>query len=186
MAMRLDDLVVGLLREARPEVRHRQAALAAGAGTVRCPRHQSGRVAGQLTVLELRGFVDRTQGRGSYLAAPDVSFVRLYFDISRQLGHLNNDDLDSAREILEVAAVEAATDAATAEDIDTLRHYVDRMVEGTARGDWDAGLQADFVFYHKLFKVVNKPIFNFMHDGLNHALSSTISTRRALAAKVAL
>ncbi|MER5335279.1 FCD domain-containing protein [Micromonospora sp. NPDC002717] len=137
----------------------------------------------QLSMLEILGFLDRTQGRGSYLDVPDASFIQLYFDLCRQLGHLSNDQFTSAREMLEVSVAEAAARMATADDVDALRGLVDEMVQASAAGEDDRALEADLEFHRRLYRIVDNPIFTLLHDGLSHALRSEVVERRRRAAE---
>ncbi|WP_245730613.1 FadR/GntR family transcriptional regulator [Micromonospora pallida] len=136
----------------------------------------------QLSMLEILGFLDRTQGRGSYLNAPDADFIRLYFDLCRQLGHLSHAQFSSAREMLEISVAEAAARLATADDVDDLRGLVDQMVEASSAGQEDRALEADLEFHSRLNQIVDNPIFTLLHDGLSHALRQEVVERRRLAA----
>ncbi len=135
----------------------------------------------QLSMLEILGFLDRTQGRGSYLNAPDAHFIRLYFDLCRQLGHLSNEQFSSAREMLEVSVAEAAARKATADDVDDLRDLVDQMIRASGDGNDDRALEADLEFHSRLYRIVDNPIFTLLHDGLIHALRSEVVERRRVA-----
>lgn len=137
----------------------------------------------QLSTLEVLGFVDRTQGRGSYLQVPDAGFIQVYFDLSRQLGHLSPTQFRSAREMLELSVSEAAARLADEATTSRLRSLVDDMVAASAAGDDDSALEADLEFHRTLFLVVDNPIFAILHDGLAHALRSEVVERRTRAAE---
>lgn len=178
MGVDMAQLVQGLAERATPEP---------GTGRLRLPTERElvgeleisrGSLREQLSTLELMGFVDRTQGRGSYLQVPDASFIQLYFDLSSQLGHLGRDDLDAARVMLELAITEAAARLATADDVDRLRALVDEMVAASAEGDDERAQEADLEFHRGLYRVVDNPIFTILHDGLAHVLRSEITARR--------
>ncbi|WP_307494128.1 FadR/GntR family transcriptional regulator [Pseudarthrobacter niigatensis] len=138
----------------------------------------------QLATLELLGFLDRTQGRGTYLEAPDSGFIQLYFRLALRLGHIGAEQFTQAREMLEMAVVEQAAMLATKADVATLRSHVDRMVESTSRGDVDKAIAADYDFHRSLFELVNNPIFNFLHDGLRDVLRDVVGDRRRQALAV--
>ncbi|MHB9756596.1 FadR/GntR family transcriptional regulator [Streptomyces sp. BYX5S] len=140
----------------------------------------------QLSILEHLGFLDRTQGRGSFLTAPDAGFLQLYFDMAGQLGHLTQPQFRSAREILETALAEAAARRATADDVDELRSLVDEMVRATAAGESAVALEADLDFHRRLCQIVGNPVFDLMHDALSHTLRSELVERRELATEVPL
>jgi GntR family transcriptional repressor for pyruvate dehydrogenase complex len=137
----------------------------------------------QLSMLEMLGFLDRTQGRGSYLQVPDAGFLRLYFDLSHQLDQLTHDQFSAAREMLEISVAEAAAEHATDDDVAELRGLVDEMVRAADAGEQDRALEADLAFHRRLFTVVDNPIFNLMRDGLAHVLRGAIVDRRRLAAE---
>jgi DNA-binding FadR family transcriptional regulator len=137
----------------------------------------------QLSILEMMGFLDRTQGRGSYLHIPDASFIRLYFDLSKQLGHLRRDQLASAREMLEISITEVAARLATRDDVEGLRRLVDDIVAAAGTGDEDRAREADTEFHRRLFLIADNPIFNILHDGLSHVLRDEIAARRQRAAE---
>lgn len=138
----------------------------------------------QLATLELLGFLDRTQGRGTYLEAPDSGFIQLYFRLALRLGHISAEQFTQAREMLEIAVVEQAALTATPAEVATLRSHVDRMVEATARGDVDRAISADFDFHRGLFELVDNPIFNFLQDGLRDVLRDVVADRRRRALAV--
>ncbi|QKZ24674.1 FadR family transcriptional regulator [Streptomyces chartreusis] len=163
-----------------------QATLETGTGRLRLPTERElvesldvsrGTLREQLSMLGMLGFLDRTQGRGSYLRVPDASFIRLYFDLSGQLGQLSGSQFRSAREMLELSTAEAAARMATADDVDELRVLVDQMVAAGNEDDQQA-LEADLQFHRRLVTIVDNPILQLVHDGLSHALSSEVLERR--------
>ncbi|GAA1159772.1 FadR/GntR family transcriptional regulator [Streptomyces hebeiensis] len=135
----------------------------------------------QLSILEALGFLDRTQGRGSYLQVPDATFVQLYFDLSEQLGHLRQDQFRTAREMLELSLAESAARKADADDVDRLRTLVDQMVQASADGDDARALEADLEFHRRLCLIVDNPVFNLLHEALGHVLRTDMILRRKLA-----
>jgi len=181
--MDLSFLVRRLAEQAVPEP---------GSGRLRLPTERElgaslevsrGSLREQLSMLEMLGFLDRTQGRGSYLQVPDAGFLRLYFDLSRQLGQLTHEQFSSAREMLEVSVAEAAAESVTDDDVAELRACVDEMVRAADAGDQDRALEADLAFHRCLFTAVDNPIFTLMRDGLAHVLRGAVVDRRRLAAE---
>ncbi|MEQ3551149.1 FCD domain-containing protein [Pseudonocardia nematodicida] len=158
-----------------------------GSGRLRLPTERElvatldvsrGSLREQLSMLEMLGFLERAQGRGSYLQTPDAGFIRLYFDLAQQLGHLDGGQFRSAREMLELSVAEAGARRATADDVDDLRALVDRMVAESAANDGAAAVETDLEFHRRLFRVVDNPIFSIVHDGLSHALRDEVVERR--------
>ena len=169
-----------------------QAVPEQGSGRLRLPPERElvatfeisrGALREQLSMLEMLGFVDRTQGRGSYLRVPDAGFLQLYFDLSRQLEQLSQDQFSSAREMLEICVAEAAAARATSDDVDELRGLVDEMVRAADAGEDHRAFEADLEFHRRLFVVVDNPIFNLVREGLAHVLRSEVVGRRQLAAE---
>ncbi|MGK9149108.1 FCD domain-containing protein [Plantibacter flavus] len=138
----------------------------------------------QLSVLELLGFLHRTQGRGTYIDAPGDAFVRSWFTISRQLGYLTDEQFASSRRLLEESVAEAAAGIVTDEQVALLRGDVDRMIAATRADDHDAALDADVAFHSRLNAIVDNPILGLLHEGFSHVLREAIRTRRLLAVEV--
>jgi DNA-binding FadR family transcriptional regulator len=167
-----------------------QAVPEPGTGRLRLPTERDlgalleisrGSLREQLSMLEMLGFLDRTQGRGSYLRVPDAGFLRLYFDLSRQLGQLTQEQFGAAREMLEISVAEAAAGLAGPADVAALRGLVDEMVRAADAGEEERALEADLEFHRRLFTVVDNPIFNLVRDGLAHVLRGAVADRRRLA-----
>lgn len=178
MGVDLSRLVRSLAAQATPEPRTGRLRLPTERDLVASLEISRGTLREQLSMLEMLGFLDRTQGRGSYLQVPDASFIQLYFDLSSQLGHLTAPQFRTARELLELSVAEAAARWATADDVDELRDLVDRMVDASAAGDEHRAVEADLGFHRRLFRIVDNPIFGIVHDGLSHALHSEVVERR--------
>lgn len=183
MGVDLSYLVQKLAAQATPE---------RGSGRLRLPTERElvasldisrGSLREQLSTLEMLGFLDRTQGRGSYLRVPDATFIQLYFGLSSQLGHLSGPQFRSAREMLELSVAEAAARLASADDVDDLRALVDQMVAASGEGDDERALEADLDFHRRLFLVVDNPVFAILHAGLSHALRDEVMARRRRAAE---
>lgn len=169
-----------------------QAVAEPGTGRLRLPTERDlvttlevsrGSLREQLSMLEMLGFLERTQGRGSYLRVPDAGFLQVYFDLSRQLDQLTHQQFASAREMLEISVAEAAAGLATREDVTDLRGLVDEMVRAADAGDDHRALEADVEFHRRLFSVVDNPVFNLVRDGLAHVLRGAVVERRQLAAE---
>lgn len=141
-------------------------------------RMSRGALREQLSVLERLGFIDRTQGRGTYLASPSYDFVRTYFRIARDLGYLTDAEFSESRLLLEEALAEAAARRATPEQVAELRSDVDRMVASQAAGDFEDAHEADVAFHRRLQLIVDNSVLRFIHEGLSHVLRDDIAARR--------
>jgi len=137
----------------------------------------------QLAVLERLGFITRTQGRGTFLSSPSYDFVRTFFAISRELGHLTDDEFSESRVLLEEALAEAAARRATPDEVAELRAMVDRMVASQAAGDSADAHEADVAFHRRLQSVVDNSVLQFLHEGLSHVLRDDIAARRLAVAE---
>ncbi|MGN6218039.1 MAG: FadR/GntR family transcriptional regulator [Microbacterium sp.] len=137
----------------------------------------------QLAVLERLGFITRTQGRGTFLSSPSYDFVRTFFAISRELGHLTDDEFSESRVLLEEALAEAAARRATPDEVAELRAVVDRMVASQAAGDSVDAHEADVAFHRRLQTVVDNSVLQFLHEGLSHLLRDDIAARRLAVAE---
>jgi GntR family transcriptional repressor for pyruvate dehydrogenase complex len=134
-----------------------------------------------LSQLENLGVLRRIQGHGTYIDAPDVTFIRTYFTLMRQLEYLSDDQFADAREMLEATVAASAAASATDAQVERLRSLVDLMIERTAEGDPTGALEADLAFHDALYAIVSNPIFTMLNEGLSHVLRSNMKVRRDLA-----
>ncbi|MFC7431987.1 MULTISPECIES: FadR/GntR family transcriptional regulator [unclassified Agrococcus] len=135
----------------------------------------------RLSQLESLGILDRRQGHGTYLRSPGASVVRTTFTLMSALGGVTPDQVDQAREMLEIVTTVEAARRATAADVATLGALVETMIAATACGDHDAGLEADLAFHRHLFTIVGNPVLDVLQDGLAGMLRDTLAARRATA-----
>lgn len=182
MGDRLEDLVERLLAlsipgaagsRSLPPERELCAALNVSRGTLR----------EQLATLESLGILRRRQGQGTYIDTPDASFLRTYFTLMRSLGHLSDEQVAGAREMLEQTVAAEAAQRVTDADIDELRSLVEDIVTESIAGNADAALEADFAFHSRLYTIVDNPILTMLNRGLGHVLHENVRLRRAFAAR---
>jgi len=136
----------------------------------------------QLAVLERLGFLERVQGRGTYIENPTYDFVRTFFSISRELGYFTDAEFSESRALLEEALAESAVERATPEQIAALRGDIDRMIAATEAGDEEAASDADLQFHRRLQLVGGNSVLRFLHEGFSRALRDDIQSRRREAA----
>ena len=180
----LESIVSELLRLATPEPGPTARRLPPERDLGEALNMSRGALREQLSVLELLGFLHRTQGRGTYIDTPGDDFVRSYFTISRQLGYLNDQQFADARVLLEESIAEQAARVASDEQVEALRADVDAMIAATKTGDHEAAFEADVRFHSRLNGIVDNPIFRLMHEGFSHVLRETIRYRRLQAVRV--
>lgn len=135
----------------------------------------------RLSQLESLGILDRRQGHGTYLRSPGASVVRTTFTLMSALGGVEPEQVDQAREMLEIVTTVEAAKRATGDDVATLGALVEAMIAATARGDHDAALEADLAFHRHLFTIVGNPVLDVLQDGLAGMLRDTLAARRAKA-----
>jgi DNA-binding FadR family transcriptional regulator len=182
MTDRLDELVVRLIELSIPNA----------VGARRLPPERElctaldisrGALREQLATLEILGILRRRQGQGSYIEAPDASFIRTYFTVMRRLDYLSAEQFAGAREILEQTIAAEAAMHVTDDDVDQLRSLVDEIVEQSIAGNSASALEADFAFHTRLYAIVDNPIFNMLNTGLSHVLHDEVQVRRDFAAR---
>ncbi|SDH45598.1 FadR/GntR family transcriptional regulator [Agrococcus jejuensis] len=135
----------------------------------------------RLSQLESLGILDRRQGHGTYLRSPGASVVRTTFTLMGALGGLRPDQVDQAREMLEIVTTVEAAKLATAADVAELGRLTDAMIAATAAAEHEAGLEADLAFHRHLVTIVDNPILDVLQDGLAGMLRDTLAARRAKA-----
>ncbi|WP_175414230.1 FadR/GntR family transcriptional regulator [Agrococcus sp. SGAir0287] len=135
----------------------------------------------RLSQLESLGILDRRQGHGTYLRSPGSSVVRTTFALMGALGGVRPEQIDQAREMLEIVTTVEAAKVATDDDVAELGRLAESMVDATAAGEHEAGLEADLAFHRHLFTIVGNPILDVLQDGLAGMLRDTLAARRAKA-----
>lgn len=182
MTERLDELVERLIAISFPDAsgarrlppeRELCAALDVSRGALR----------EQLATLQSLGILRRRQGHGSYIDAPDASFIRTYFTLLRRLDYLSGEQFSGAREMLEQTIAAEAALHVTDDDIEELRGLVDAITVQAIAGNAHAALEADFAFHTRLYAIVDNPIFNMLDLGLRHVLHEDVRVRRDFAAR---
>jgi GntR family transcriptional regulator, transcriptional repressor for pyruvate dehydrogenase complex len=128
-----------------------------------------------LSALEILGLVRRTQGSGTYLGMPHPTFVRLYFEMAVELGHVKVAELQQAREMIERVVTRQATLSATEEDVSILEECVDRMLHSDS---FEEGDRADYNFHLQLVRATYNPVMLLIFDGLSAVLWELLRQRR--------
>lgn len=130
-----------------------------------------------LATLEHLGFIQRTQGRGTFLQMPQPDFLQLYFDLALQLNYVSVESLENAREMLEREIVQSAATQASADDISRLRTLRDRIKKPK---DVEDGISADYEFHRHLAWMTGNPIIIMLVQGLATVLRQVMFHRRVL------
>lgn len=129
----------------------------------------------RLTALEVLGVVRRTQGSGTYLDMPHSTFVRLYFELGVRLGHVQIDQLEQAREMIEREVAREAATKITAEDLAILERHTEHMISPRTI---EEGNQADHEFHLQLFRASRNPVMVLIAEGLSSVLQELLQQRR--------
>lgn len=130
-----------------------------------------------LATLEHLGFIQRTQGRGTFLQMPKPDFVQLYFDLALQLNYVSVDALESAREMLEREIVQQAAQQASAVDIEKLTQLCERIKTPVNIED---GIAADYEFHEQLAYMTRNPVVIMLFQGLASVLKQVLHHRRVM------
>ncbi len=138
---------------------------------------QRSRMREYLATLEHLGFIQRTQGRGTFLQMPNPDFLQLYFDLALQLNYVSVESLESAREMLEREIVQSAAAQVRPNDIAHLRYLGDRI---KAPKDIEDGISADYEFHEHLAWMTGNPIIVMLIQGLASVLRQVLFHRRVL------
>ena len=131
----------------------------------------------KMAVLEALGFISRTQGRGTFVTVPRHNFQKYYYEIALKLGYITIDQLQDAREMIEMEMVRAAARNATDEDIRALEYFLNRMLE-TADAEYGADL--DVAFHMALGAASHNPVIKTILESLSMVLRQLHKKRRVL------
>lgn len=130
-----------------------------------------------LATLEHLGFIERTQGRGTFLKMPKPDFVQLYFDLALQLNYVSVEALESAREMMEREIVQQAARLAEDRDVAALSALRDRIKNATSI---EEGITADYEFHEQLAWMTRNPVIMMLFQGLASVLKQVLHHRRVL------
>jgi len=135
----------------------------------------------KMAVLEALGFVTRTQGSGTFLSIPRSNFHKYYYEVALRLGSITIEQLQEAREMLEMEMVCAAAVNANEEDVKALEYFLNRMV-GTADAEYGADL--DVAFHMALGAATHNPVVMILLEDLSFVLRRVYKERRLLVSRV--
>lgn len=135
----------------------------------------------RLAVLEILGVIRRAQGSGTYLALPDPGFVQFYFEMALKLRHVTTQQLEQAREAIELQVARLAALNATSADIAALESSLQRIVEATSM---DSEIEADQQFHFHLARASHNPVIMLIMEGLSSVLQQVFRERRKLFRRV--
>lgn len=131
----------------------------------------------RLSTLEALGFIERTQGSGTYLSLPRSDFVQMYFETALKLGYVQIDEMQDAMEMIfrEVAAAAAVN--ADPDNIAAMESALGTVTESTTL---DSLIEAQFGFLQTLARAAHNPVVLLMIDGLAAVVREILRRRLRL------
>ncbi len=131
----------------------------------------------KMAILEAMGFLNRTQGSGTYLAMPKSQLLQLTFDMALRMNYTTIKQLQVARETIELGVAKAAAQNATAEDIKALEYFLYRLLETT---DAEYGREVDHAFHIHLGVATHNPVMSTILDSFASSLRTVLQHRRQI------
>jgi GntR family transcriptional repressor for pyruvate dehydrogenase complex len=135
----------------------------------------------KMAVLEALGFITRTQGSGTFLSIPRSNLHKYYYEVALRLCSITIEQLQEAREMLEMEMVCAAAVNANDEDVKALEYFLNRMLE-TADAEYGADL--DVAFHMALGAATHNPVIMILLEDLSFVLRRVYKERRLLVSRV--
>ncbi len=152
------DLIPALPSDARGEVR-----LPTERELAEQLRIQRQTVRERLSTLETLGFVNRTQGRGTYLSLAGSSVIQLYFEIAMKLGYIGIEEMQSAMEMI---VREAAASAAVSAGAGSLRHLAEAVEKPPRDDSTDSMVTSQFEFHSAVVRASGNPVIVLLFEGI--------------------
>ena len=135
----------------------------------------------KMAILEAMGFLNRTQGSGTYLAIPKSHLLQLTFKMSLRMNYATIEDMQQTREALELGVAKTAALNATEEDVKALDYFLNRLLE---TADPDYGREVDHAFHMHLGIAAHNPVMLTLLDSFSSSLRTVLQHRREIIAKV--
>jgi GntR family transcriptional repressor for pyruvate dehydrogenase complex len=152
------DLILNLSPDAKGEVRLPTERELAEQLNIQRPT-----VRERLSILETLGFIDRTQGKGTYLAMARSSVIQFYFEIAMKLGYIDIEEMQSAMKMI---VREAAASAAVSASADNVRRLAE-VVEKPPRDDSiDSLVTSQFEFHSAVVRASGNPVIVLIFEGI--------------------
>lgn len=152
------ELILNLPPDAKGEVRLPTERILAANLNIQRPT-----VRERLSTLETLGFINRTQGRGTYLSMASSSVIQLYFEIALKLGYIRVEEMQSAMEMIVREAAASAAVSASAENIRLLTRAVEREDEDDTV---DSMVTSQFEFHSLLVRASGNPVIVLIFEGI--------------------
>lgn len=135
----------------------------------------------RLTVLQTMGFVQRTQGSGTYLALPNSRFLQFYFEVALSLGFVTVEQIQGALEMLGCEIASNAALNADPSDFDDL----ETIAKAIAQADRvDAIIDEQLQFHTVLARATRNPVIVILMNGIASVIREVLGRRANIIAPV--
>lgn len=135
----------------------------------------------RLTILQTMGFVQRTQGSGTYLALPNSRFLQFYFEVALSLGFVTIDQIQGALEMIGCEIASNAALNAEMADFDDLEAIGNTIVSAVRV---DAVIDAQLQFHTVLARATRNPVIVILMNGIASVIREVLGRRAAVIAPV--
>lgn len=129
----------------------------------------------KMAILEAMGFIKRAQGSGTHLTMPHSQILQLTFNMALKMNYTNIEQLESAREIIEVGVAKSAAINATSQDIKAIEYFLNRLLATT---DAEYGHELDHAFHMALGTSSHNPVLIIILDSFSASLRKVLQERR--------
>lgn len=135
----------------------------------------------KMAILHAMGFLNRTQGSGTYLTMPKSQLLQLTFEMALKMNYTTIEELEATREVLELGVARSAAENATPEDIKALEYYLKRLLETS---DPEYGREVDHAFHMHLGEATHNPVMSTILDSFSSSLRTVLKHKREIIARV--
>lgn len=160
------DLILNLAPDSKGEVRLPTERILAANLNIQRPT-----VRERLSTLETLGFIDRTQGRGTYLRMASSSVIQLYFEMALKLGYIRVEEMQSAMEMIVREAAASAAVSASPENI----RLLEKAVEKESQDDsFEKQVMLQFEFHSLLVRASGNPVIVLLFEGIANVVREVL------------
>lgn len=128
----------------------------------------------RLSILEMFGFIKRTQGSGTYLTLGRPTFMQEYFEIALRLDYIRIDEMQGAMEMIVREATASAAASASGENLRRLKELVEETESDTSL---DGLVRSQFEFLSLLVRASENPVIVIIFDGIAMVVREVLRRR---------
>ena len=133
----------------------------------------------RMAILEAMGFLNRSQGSGTYLAMPKSQLLQLTFEMALKMKYTSIEQIEATREAIEIGMAKSAAENATDEDIKAIEYFLNRLLETTDR---EYGRELDHAFHMHIGAATHNPVMIMVLDSFSSSLRKVLQVRRHIMA----